>query len=309
MMTLRRILFPTDFSRCAEQALLHALYLATKFRAEVHMLHAVVLHGYDPHNPAYTFPEIDEDTLDRLQKATAEHMQTSLQHHETSGLQVKQVQVRGFSAAEVILTYATEQDPDLIVMGTHGRRGLGHLLLGSVAEEVVRFASCPVLTVREQEDELLIDNVNRLLVPIDFSEHSQVAVSYAKELAAFYEAKLQLLHVVEQDIHPHFYGFGKTSMLDLSPDIADTSRQEMIKVFQAAAGPQVPYEVHVGEGRSEGEVVRFAQDHQSDLVVIATHGLTGLQHFKLGSTTTKVVRRAPCPVFTVKAFGKSLLSS
>ncbi len=81
--------------------------------------------------------------------------------------------MRGFSTAPAILEYAKHNDIDLIVMGTHGRRGLGHLFLGSVAEEVVRLSSVPVLTVRERETPKPFEKMRRLLVPLDFSQHAR----------------------------------------------------------------------------------------------------------------------------------------
>src|SRR5690606_2923950 len=97
-----------------------------------------------------------------------------------------------------ILDYAGRVDADLIVMATHSRRGLDHLLLGSIAEAVVREAVCPVFTVGPME-RLDEDRPPRLLVPADFSKHARRALAYAKELARLYEAELHALHVVEAE--------------------------------------------------------------------------------------------------------------
>lgn len=306
MIGLKKILSPTDFFPCSDQALSHALFLARQYGAELHMLHAIVLHEDDPHHPAYHFMDVGE-VYDHLKSLASAEMNAAVGGHKESGLDVTVVQERGISAADVILEYAAGQDIDLIVMGTHGRRGLGHLFLGSVAEEVVRLSPCPVLTIREREEPQKIEKIDRVLVPVDFSEHARSALRHAREIAAVYGAGLQLLHVIETALQPTFYTTGKTSAMELRPDIEDKSKEAMQKLFDEAAGPEVATDLHVVEGHAARDIVRFAEDTASDLIVIATHGLTGIRHLLLGSVTEKVVRTAPCPVFTVKAFGKSLV--
>lgn len=306
MLQIKKILYPTDFSRCAQQALDHALYLAEQYNAELHMLHAIVLHEEDPHNPAHHFPNV-EDVHKRLKELAHERMSEAVEPHAKDGLNVKLVQERGISSASVILDYAKEQGVDLVVMGTHGRRGLGHLFLGSVAEEVVRLAGCPVLTIRERKEPMPVEAIERLLVPLDFSEHARAALRHAREIAATYGARLQLLHVVEETVHPAFYVTGETSIFKLIPDIREKSEAAMKNMFNEVGGAEVEFDLHVVEGRAARDIVKFAGKNGADLIVIATHGLTGIEHLLLGSVTEKVVRQAPCPVFTVKSFGKSLV--
>ncbi len=306
MKKLKKILFPTDFSRCANQALAHALDLAKKYHAELHMFHGIVLHAEDPHNPLHHIPDVAE--IHKTLKDTAtEQMDSIIRSYHAEDFDIVKVQDRGIAAAPVILEYAKDNDIDLIVMGTHGRRGLEHLFLGSVAEEVIRTASCPVMTVREQKEAIPVEDITDILVPVDFSEHSKIAVTHALEVAAAYKAKLQLLHVVEESVHPAFYASGKTSVFELVPNIKAKSEEALDKLMQETKGPKVEHESHVIEGRAARDIVKFAESHDSNLIVISTHGLTGIQHLLVGSVTEKVVRIAPCPVLTVKAFGKSLV--
>lgn len=306
MQRLERVLFPTDFSACADQALAVALDLARSNDAELHLLHAVVLHAYDPERTSAQLAECEEEVVRRWQEIAAERLAGAAGRDQPAPRLVIE-QRRGVSAANVILAYAREHDSDLVVMGTHGRRGPSQLLLGSVAEQVVRRCECPVLTVRERTDPQLISAVERILVPVDFSDHAQRALANAKYLAAAVGASVQLLHVVEQVIHPSFYAVGKTTLTQLDPELPVRCRQHLAAWFDTTPGPPVPAEYHVSEGKAVSEIVRFAEQDGSDLIVIATHGLGGLQHFLLGSVTEKVVRRAPCPVLTVKAFGRSFL--
>jgi nucleotide-binding universal stress UspA family protein len=306
MLKIKKILFPTDYSECANQAMQHALHLAWKYQAELHLLHAITLHGLERREDLKGYLNIDE-LYETFEKSSHDKMRTSIDLHKADKLPIKTVQERGIYPATVILEYAAQNDIDLIIMGTHGRRGFGHMFLGSVAEEVVRMAPCPVLTVREQEESIPVQSLKNILVPLDFSGDSKLALKYAISLAETSQAKLQLLHVVEQDIHPSFYVTGKTSIFDFNPDIIKKSEQVMQKYLDELNGQKIKSEFFVIEGRAAHDIIQFADSHQTDMIVIPTHGLTGIEHLMLGSVAEKVVRMAPCKVFTIKSFGKSLL--
>jgi len=308
MIKIKRILFLTDFSKCAEQAFLYAVFLAEQTGAQLHMLHVNVLHAYDPNNPDYRFPEIDESIQKKLDEAAAEHMKKKIKKMKVTGLDIKKVQQRGISAAPAILDYASDEDVDLIVMGTHGRRGLGHLLLGSVAEEVVRRADCSVLTVREEEEPRPQKDLEKFLVPLDFSGHSVKALGYAKEFAHKYGAGLQILHVIENQASSIHYAIGMHTVMKINEEIQEKVRDELKKAFKNAGGPDVPAKFYVTEGNAKKDIVEFAQKFRSDLIFIPSHGLSAIEELLLGSTTEKVVRHSVCPVFTVPAFGRSIVS-
>ncbi len=139
MISLHRILSPTDFSAGSRRAGEYAGFLARRLGAELHLLHAVLV-GRER-------ADADEAlSLEALLERQAASLQDEL---GAPAIEVRQVTRRGYSAGVVILEYAAEMEAELIVLGTHGRRGAQRLLLGSVAEEVVRYANCPVLTVRE----------------------------------------------------------------------------------------------------------------------------------------------------------------
>ena len=306
MLTVNRILFPTDFSQGSERALDSALALAQEFGAELHMLHADVLHADDPNDPAHHFPD-SEEIRKRLERTNDLRMESGIADRAADGLPVVQSNRRGMSVAPTILEHALEIDPDLIVMSTHGRRGLENVLLGSVTEEVVRFANCPVLTVRSGEGASAFPSTNPILVPVDFSEHSRQALALAREIASTFGASIHALHVFERPIHPEIYLGGMP--LD-SPDFhtVEGSLREALETFvRETPGPEVATSLHVVEGRAVPAILEFVQDSEVGLVVIATHGLTGLAHVLLGSVSEKVVRRATCPVLSVNAFGKNLL--
>lgn len=306
MLKIKNILFPTDFSTCSKYAFQHAAYLAEKYKASLHMLHAIVLFHEDPHDAAFHYHNTEE-LHDKLKNLASEETNSIVASIQPKTAEIIQVQEKGISAGDVILDYAQEHNIDLIVMGTHGRGGIKNLLLGSVAEKVVQLAQCPVLSIRELEDPKPLEALENILVPIDFSDYSRKALSYAKELAKEYQCKLGLLHVVEDRVHPALYATGKTSIFDIMPDVKKKSTALMKQQLKEAPGPEVQAYFSIVEGHAATEIISFSEKYENDLIVISTHGQSGLEYFLFGSVTEKVVRRSACPVFTVKAFGKSLI--
>jgi nucleotide-binding universal stress UspA family protein len=115
------------------------------------------------------------------------------------------------------------------------------------------------------------------------------------------------LHIIEEKDFPAHYGTTVSSISDRLPRIKKLCEDAMQQVCDEAKGPAVTMDIHVVEGNAASAIVEFSETRGIDLVVIATHGLTGIKHLLLGSVTEKVVRMAQHPVFTVKMFGKSLV--
>ena len=153
MIALKKILVPTDFSECSEVATKYARALSQAFRAELHLIH-VLENPYallaDPMSfapPPNFYEDLEAQTRDRLKQICADW--------EPPQPHVELVTSQG-SAFVDIVRYAREHNIDLIVMGTHGRGAIAHMLMGSVAEKVVRKAPCPVLTVRHPQHEFVM---------------------------------------------------------------------------------------------------------------------------------------------------------
>ena len=295
MLKLNNILVPQDFTAPAKQALAQALDLADRVGATVHQVAVDVMYENTYASVVSAFSNIDVE----------EQLREGL-----GGREGVEAVVRDLSVSAGIVAYAEKEDIDLIVIGTHGRRGVRRWLLGSVAAEVVRQAPCPVLTVHAPGEEAeSVQIPASILVPIDFSRHARTVLAHARELAALYNARLDLLHVIEDILHPAFYHIEVASIYDLHPDIEETSYAELKAFFEGTKGPEVEAAFHVAGGNPAQEIIAFAEAHQSDWVALATHGLRGLDHFLMGSVAEKVVQRVPVPVFTVKSFGKSLLAA
>lgn len=139
--------------------------------------------------------------------------------------------------------------------------------------------------------------IGNILVPVDFSVCAQTAVRYALGMAAQFQATVTLVHVVEQIIYPGDWMYPPLA----NSDFAVEKREEVVKKMQALVhepGVSVNYMVRVG--RAWQEVTEIAKETKADLLVIATHGYTGIKHALLGSVAEKIVRHAPCPVLTVR---------
>jgi len=193
------------------------------------------------------------------------------------------------------LALASRANVDLIAMATRGRVGIARAVLGSVSEAVVRQAPCPVIVVRGESSP-----PRRILAPTDFSAMSIAAVEYAAALAGAYEARLELLHVVEDSqLAP--------SVLGRAEEAGPEEEAEVLRLHEElraiGEGLGVPCGAVVTFGTPRGAIPEVAFEHGVDLIVLSTHGRTGLARLFLGSTAESVVRTAHCSVLTLRRPG------
>ena len=294
MIHLDRVLFPTDGSDCAEHARRHASYLADRFEASLHVIH--VEEGDVKLSDVIDIQEADVlADLHAPQNEEVRVAEPRLQEHR----------VVHRSAAGGILSYAAEHDTNLIVLGTHGRTGVRRLVLGSVAEEVVRRAPMPVMTVGRGATAPDKMEAGHLLVPVDFSEQQPRLLAHARELALAYDMTLTLLHVVERESLPEVYeAYADPVAPGVLAERVEASLDERAETLRERG---VDVRVAVRDGHPATETLDAADELDADLLAIATHGRSGMERMLMGSVAEKVIRRAPCPVFTVKSFGQSLV--
>jgi universal stress protein A len=145
----KRLLVPVDFSDCSRNALMHAVLLSAHFDAQLDVMRAFDVPAYMPPEALLVMGHVSAPWLDFAEQRAREELSTFVTERARQLRPNRQIVVAG-SPANAIVQLAAEEDYDLIVMGTHGRSGFSHLVLGSTAERVVRAAPCPVLTVRPE---------------------------------------------------------------------------------------------------------------------------------------------------------------
>ncbi|MBV0900855.1 universal stress protein [Haloarcula salina] len=278
------ILVPIDDSPGSERAFEAAVTLAKQYGSAVHVLSVVDEHG----------PRTDEWDRDGDSPAAAfvdEHADAV----SADGIDVTPA-VREGVVHEEILDYADESGVDLVVMGTHGRTGVRRYLLGSVTEKVVRLSDVPVLSVKADAEagEVSFDDI---LLPTDGSSGAEAAIEPTAALASTTDATVHVLSAV--DTRSLGIDVGSSVIIDELESVADDAvatasdrlYEDGVDAVKTAVAHGIPYQV----------ILQAIDDNDVDLVVIGTHGRTGIDRYLLGSVTEKIVRTAPVPVLTVRS--------
>lgn len=297
-MTFEKILCPVDFSDCSNLALDYTLAIAAEQGAMVSVMHVLpeVLSEHYPYlaEPMVPTDESRERALEQLGRFV---------HRARARKVTTDVILEDGEVVEEVLKRAEALPADLVVMGTHGRRGFTRLLLGSVTERILRRSKAPVLSVgagargpREAGA-----TFQRVLCPIDFSPASLRGLELARALVA--EPKdLTVLHVIELYMDP--------SAFEAIPFDLDELEERHREGAEKKLAEALPEELRDGARvetvvlRSPGaykEILRRAGAEEHDLIVMGVAGRGSADLFFFGSTTNHVVRAATCPVLTVRA--------
>ncbi len=291
-MKFKKILVPVDFSDFSDNAVEFALLMAERFGAEVMILHTVLLFEQDLNEQEHL--EAYENLIQQKENERIKKMKTHHKKGEKRGVTVDSVLLRGMSAANSILDYMSGKDFDLVVMGTHGHTGIVKWFAGSTTEKVVRFSPIPVVTVHKDYTR---EKIEKILVPIDFSEYSHIAIEQGKTIAKEFNAAVEFMHVVEQDAHPEFYYISSDPILKANPQLKNHIIESLKKYSGVSEGKAG---FVVGEGKPHKEIIEYAEENDIDMIVMPTRGMSDLEHIIMGSTTERVVRVATCPVLTVR---------
>lgn len=292
MPQIKSILCPIDFSGFSVSAYEYAQSLAGHYKAKLLLQH--VLYSMKP----FAFWNVSSESYEEVCRKRLAEVERQLQDfakwHKHTEIE-PQCFAQDGSVIDLILSLAEAQAVDLIVMGTHGSRGIDRLLLGSVTEKVLRHAQRPVLAVRKPphhgpssaHDQKPVD-LKKMLLCTDFSEHADRASTYALSMAKEYGAELTLLHVLED--------------IPISTDLRGATEQvlEHLNQFvpmQECRGCSVRSVVRVGKPYQQ--IIQLALEAQIDVIFMGARGRGALDAALFGSTTYRVLQLGSCPVLTV----------
>jgi nucleotide-binding universal stress UspA family protein len=302
MVRIKRILCPIDFSEFSRHAFDRSIAIARGRGASVSAIHVA------PFRPATFSPDIGARGVDAFMLTDAERARLNedlgrfLAPATVSGVPVTWDVFEAPSVHAEIVAQADRLGADLIVMGTHGRSGWQRLLMGSVTEKVLRTARPPVLTVGGHERDAAGGDFSfkHIVCAIDFSECSLAALRYAASLAEPAGASVTALYVSEWAPMGYDPLIGPPTDLAGYRLAAEAVGREHLRQVIAESGCRNIEEV-VGSGKPYHEILRVAEEHGADLIVLGMHGRNPLHKMFFGSTAEPVVRRSHCPVLTVRS--------
>jgi nucleotide-binding universal stress UspA family protein len=294
MTTIKRILYATDLSPISEPAWHEARQFGRLFDAEILLVHVVPLvmlplEGYFP-------PHMYDELVQSARREAEAGFDRLLGSVVGSGLKVR-IRLEDGGPAERILAVANEEQADVVIVGTHGRAGLERAILGSVADRLVRQAPCPVLTVQPTLGDKPGGKIRRICYATDFSPTARAAWPWVVSLASAADAEIDLAHVTFSpvpDRHLSAEALGR-----MAHTLHEQGRLEAQRFLERSPFPGGRINVCLLHGDPGEQIVHQAQAQSADLIVMGTHGWSGLVRWMLGSVAHHVIQTAPCPVLTV----------
>lgn len=290
------VLLAHDFSPSSERALAYAVDAAQRSGATLHLMHV------DKTAEGVLFEGGQVPPSDELQSRFEDRCRASLAPYPLApgDDQVVCHAARGVAPAPLLVQKAQALGADLLVTGTEGRRGARRLIVGSVAEEILRTAPCPVLTVRERSDAAEDPphvEVEKIIAPVDFSARTETALHYVPQLAPLYDVPVQLMHVVEDATLPSVYEAKSSKVQARAAE--DRAEAELQSLGEPLVSEDVSVSTLVRRGETTDTVVE-ATGQPGTLTVMGTRGLTGVQRIMLGSVTEAVIRNSSGPVLAAR---------
>ncbi len=288
MSKLSRILVPIDFvpsnHSAVHVALAYAAASAARTGAELHVLYVQILN-----RDLYDWAAVEN--MEGLEKAI--HDQAEHHLNEMVGNIPQPVVheiIKDIKESPAIVHYAKTHEIDQIVMGTHARKGVSRMFLGSVTAEVLRHSPVSVLAVGP-EHMSPPNRYRRVLAPVDFSDSSSTALQQAAAIARQHEAELTVMHVIKPHV-PMPYDI----KIESSEEVGNRAVKALDEWLTKTHLPQDPQQKVLAAGVPDEQIASYAREHNTDLIVMGTLGRSGLGRLLLGSTTERVLRNVPCAV-------------
>jgi len=293
MINIKKILCPVDFFPASDAAVGYAAALAGTYDAGIHLLHVITPVAAGTYEYAVDTTEIMKAMEDR---ATDELTKLAAQAR-AAGVAAEFEILVGDVYEEIKRAIETLK-PELVVMGTHGRRGVERWFMGSTTEKLLRHTPVPLITISATGAKSVPPRFRRILVTTDFSEGTSDALAYAFSVAQENESEISLLHVLH----------------DVTADVSGKYRESLVQGLQKQLDDLVPPEARtwcnvntiVETGVPYRIILRMLEDERIDLLVMNIHGKGMLDRALLGSTAERVVRVASCPVMLIPPLKKKL---
>lgn len=282
---ISKILLATDFSPQSQNALKCAISLAKRYESNLFLVHAI------PEEALLTAEEVASPALLDTAQSNAEKNMAQLEQSKDLQSLPHEVVLQAGDTWEVLSRLVSDQNIDLIVMGTHGSGGIDKLMLGSTAEKIVRHATCPVLTVGPRVRLLSLGRCSNILYATDFSSGSMRALNYALSLAKEDRAELTMLHIIE-------------SLPVSDGEFVEWERRDRERLRQLLPPDiDLPFqpEMEVEVGDPAAEIVRLADARNAELIVMGSHRSGAVSTHLPWTTLHHVLQHAHCPVLTVRA--------
>jgi nucleotide-binding universal stress UspA family protein len=304
---IRTILVPIDLSDESYRALEFALPLAQRFGATVHVVH--VYEGARQLSSIATAPGLFSDG------EIARRVSKEARRRGGGAPHPRNCHVRSGKPFREVVAAAEELKADLIVIATHGHGGLKHLMLGSTAEKTVRYARCPVLVVRQAARgpiKTAMEGIvlERILVPVDFSECAKEGARYASAFGTKVGADLLLMNVTHI---ADFTASDPNVVPPEGPELVESARlaaeDELDKMVNFLPLTGILADTEVALGTPIEMLVERTKKPDVDMVIMSSHGYTGLRHVVLGSIAEQLVRQAHCPVLVVPSHRRASFES
>jgi nucleotide-binding universal stress UspA family protein len=300
MTTINRIFCPIDFSEFSRHAFERAAALAKAHGSSITALHVVPTPLRFTPFPLEVVPVavgLAPDELARLER----ELSAFVALEPSRAVPVETAVIEAPIVSSEIVAQAARVGADVIVMGTHGRGGFERLLLGSVTEKVLRTARQSVMTVGSADSRTATGVFGRILCGIDFSECSLAALKYALTLAEGAAAHLTAVNVIEWTPIGYDPLIGPpTDMVGYRMSAEADGRERLHQAVVDAHATNVSVDEVVTSGKPHREILRIARERGCDLIVLGIHGRNPIDRMFFGSTAEPIVRRAPCPVLTVR---------
>ena len=285
---LKNILLATDFSPASETALPHALKIARHYESKLYIAHVI-----SAEIMSLVAVERTADIRQQERQSAQKNMEHLLNIASQAGVRCQPLMGQGV-IWDVLRDMIKENHIDLIVVGTHARRGLGKLVLGSVAEEVFRSAPCPALTVGPKTLEMRSQDVelSHILHPVEFIPDPGAAAAYAVSLAEEYRARLTFMKVFEERVPSQ----------ELQAAVEEPARHWMEDYVPIESDLRRRTFFEPGFGRPAEAILKFAEERGVNLIVMGVQRMDPVMaaHIPKSDTAYEVVRNASCPVLTVR---------